>query len=475
MSTLDEAAREAAIEAQIIARFDAASITRHHDQPNVTNVRLLESEVAKVATSFATQYFGGDHGHLAAVLTEAKVRRVASDTNLDCTAPTKPPLINPSIEVGDTGTALELKHAEQRKLCADYFLHRTIVKIGVKVVTAAFGKEYTEVLDLEYIGFANQTILTTIAHLRTWYTITDSDQDDAEENFRAPWSDFPNSHISTYARRLTRLQNEAMDVNLEITDATKLRVLVKSIRASGLFTRKFLDKYEDSTTQKTWTVQLPLFVVEYAKIMRAAGRADADAEYESAAALREDRRRTDDQRPTSRGTSAAAVDNPDKGYKAAMEYAAALEEHIAKLTEGGANAAGAPVPSAFPTGGNVNEEASALTTGTAGTAGTAGPLVEALRQEMRAQTAASDLQMAKLTAAIASMTAPGNTGATVAPVVWPRGKRPTADAAKGERGKHVCKNCKRLVYHKDSKCMELPANASSRYEGWVSCFSAPIT
>ena len=94
---------------------------------------------------------------------------------------------------------------------------------------------------------------------------------------------------------------------------------------------------------------------------------------------------------------------------------------------------------------------------------------------MRAQTAASDLQLAKLTTAIASMTAPGNSGATVAPVVWPRGKRPTVDAAKGERGKHVCKNCKRLVYHKDSKCMELPVNASSRYEGWVSCFSAPIT
>ena len=168
MSTLDEAAREAAIEAQIIARFDAASITRHHDQPNVTNVRLLESEVAKVATSFATQYFGGDHGHLAAVLTDEKVRRVASNVNLNCDAPTKPPLINPSIELGDTGTALELKDAEQRKRCADYFLHRTMVKIGVKVVTAAFGKEYTEVLDLEYIGFADQTILTTIAHLDRW-------------------------------------------------------------------------------------------------------------------------------------------------------------------------------------------------------------------------------------------------------------------------------------------------------------------
>ena len=123
----------------------------------------------------------------------------------------------------------------------------------------------------------------------------------------------------------------------------------------------------------------------------------------------------------------------------------------------------------MPTGGNTNEEASALTTGTAGTAG---PLVDALRQEMRAQTAASDLQLAKLTAAITATAAPGNSGAATVPVA-PRGnRRATADVAKG---KHVCKNYKRLVYHKDGKCMELPANAASRYEGWVSCLAVPIT
>ena len=69
-----------------------------------------------------------------------------------------------------------------------------------------------------------------------------------------------------------------MDVNLEIINATKLHVLVKAARASRLFTRKFLDVYEDSTNLKTWAVQLPLFIAEYAKIMRAAGRADADTE-----------------------------------------------------------------------------------------------------------------------------------------------------------------------------------------------------
>ena len=134
-----------------------------------------------------------------------------------------------------------------------------------------------------------------IAHLRSWYTITDADQDDAEENFRAPWSDFPNTHLATYARLLTRLQNETVDVQLNISDAMKILVLVRAARSSELFSRKFLDAYADAGDQKTWDAQLLRFTAEYAKIMRAASRAGANAEYESAAALREQRRRADDQ------------------------------------------------------------------------------------------------------------------------------------------------------------------------------------
>ena len=87
-----------------------------------------------------------------------------------------------------------------------------------------------------------------------------------------------------------------------------------------------------------------------------------------------------------------------KQYVDAMEYAAALEEHINKLT------AGDSVPSALPAGTSTNEESSALTTGTTGTAG---PLIDALRKEMREQTTTATLQMAMLTAAIAAVTTSG--------------------------------------------------------------------
>ena len=65
-----------------------------------------------------------------------------------------------------------------------------------------------------------------------------------------------------------------------------------------------------------------------------------------------------------------------------MEYAAALEEHIKKLTAGDA------VPSTLPTETSTNEEASALTTGTSGTVG---PLIDTLRKEMSDQTTTATL------------------------------------------------------------------------------------
>ena len=39
---------------------------------------------------------------------------------------------------------------------------------------------------------------------------------------------------------------------------------------------------------------------------------------------------------------------------------------------------------------------------------------------------------------------------------------------KKEKGRHVCKNFKRLVYHDDNKCMDLEKNTHLCYVGWKS-------
>ena len=81
----------------------------------------------------------------------------------------------------------------------------------------------------------------------------------------------PTSHVTSYGRHLTRLQNEAVDVNLVITDAKKIRIFVRAMYASALFKRTFMYDYKSATT-KYWSTQYPIFVEEYNKIKRAEGR-----------------------------------------------------------------------------------------------------------------------------------------------------------------------------------------------------------
>ena len=45
------------------------------------------------------------------------------------------------------------------------------------------------------------------------------------------------------------------------------------------------------------------------------------------------------------------------------------------------------------------------------------------------------------------------------------------DKKKARLGLHVCANCKRKVYHKDRKCLDLEANKAKRYPGWKSFFT----
>ena len=152
---------------------------------------------------------------------------------------------------------------------------------------------------------------------------------------------------------------------------------------------------------------------------------------------------------------------------ATMEYAAALEEQIARLSVGVTT-----VPSTLPAGSHANEEASTLKTGTAGTAG---PLVDAFHLEVHAQAAASAAQLATLTTAVRAMTALGNNVVPGSPRGGSRGGPLRAAGDTAPSPKHDCKKYKRLVYHKDERCMELPANAALRHEGWVGCMAVPIT
>ena len=84
-------------------------------------------------------------------------------------------------------------------------------------------------------------------------------QSTAEDHFCAPLSYTPTTHVTSYGRQFTRLQNKDVDVKLIITDAEKLRIFVKVIYASTLIKHTFMDNYESSRAKYCIT-QYPIFV-----------------------------------------------------------------------------------------------------------------------------------------------------------------------------------------------------------------------
>ena len=119
------------------------------------------------------------------------------------------------------------------------------------------------------------------------------------------------------------------------------------------------------------------------------------------------------------------------------------------------------------------DDQSILTSGTelaaAATTATTSPSAELLEMRALAKSLAdaNATQQRQLTSALAQLKLRDASSATK-PDGGGGGDR--SRARRGTpRAKHICKNCKREVWHLDAKCMELEENAHLRYEGWVSC------
>ena len=79
-------------------RVEAVSIDAIIRQPTLHSVRHLVEQLAKFASHFETTKWGWKHRFLLLVLSEAKMRPAARNSNLDCKRLKKPELLNPRIK-----------------------------------------------------------------------------------------------------------------------------------------------------------------------------------------------------------------------------------------------------------------------------------------------------------------------------------------------------------------------------------------
>ena len=87
----------AAIADMVRAKFSNKHFNKTIGQTTLKIIQVLITQLAEVASSFPTNQWKGNHGCLALVLNEDKMRLLMGDKNLACRPIPKPYIIHPLI------------------------------------------------------------------------------------------------------------------------------------------------------------------------------------------------------------------------------------------------------------------------------------------------------------------------------------------------------------------------------------------
>ena len=146
----------------------------------------LVKAIAQVATSLKTRMWGGLHGCPALVVEESKIRLDANDTTLDCNNMEKPPFTHPGITPLTTATEDKQLTNDHKVTWDKYHLQEAVIFHGRSAIVVAVIPQYIEEKEVDYLGYIMESILSLIAHLRTWPVITNGRKDGNEGSFCCP-------------------------------------------------------------------------------------------------------------------------------------------------------------------------------------------------------------------------------------------------------------------------------------------------
>ena len=94
------------------------------------------------------------------------------------------------------------------------------------MIVASSGGQYLAELEMDYVGFAEETTLTMLAHLGTQPLVLNEGKRVLHQDFFHPWSDAPNMTLQEFARELDKRQRKAKKQNVVIDDDDKVVHLV---------------------------------------------------------------------------------------------------------------------------------------------------------------------------------------------------------------------------------------------------------
>ena len=233
----------AAVDKMVKARFDTKNFTHIVGAPEHGPINILEDEIAKVAATFKTTRYGGRNRCLALIVNQDEMRRITKDGTIDCTRAPNPPLLIPRLTDTTTATDGNTFAAEHRQVWFEYYLDQAVNLYGVAAIVASTDTQYLSELEMDYVGFAEETTQMMLAHLRTSPVVLNEEKRVIRRNFFRPWSDSPNMNLQELARELDKRQRKAKKQNVTIDDDDKVVHLVGCAQDSGLFEAEWVEKW----------------------------------------------------------------------------------------------------------------------------------------------------------------------------------------------------------------------------------------
>ena len=160
------------------------SLNRIHGQPTTETMNTMDNQMAKICAAVPSTAWGGKHGNLALTLDRNNYQGATRDFNATVNQLDSPAAV--SAGLGLNATEKETQIARETFDVDDiaYKNQEAVNKCGVEMIVVHMDAKYTAMLDEEYFVIMNQTIKTTLAHVRTkWTKLSTTELAEAKKKF----------------------------------------------------------------------------------------------------------------------------------------------------------------------------------------------------------------------------------------------------------------------------------------------------
>ena len=159
-------ANEAAVYKAVWALVTPLPLNKVVGQPTASTVNHLQQQIAKIMAAIKTTSWGGWHGHIALVLTDAEYQSITGNPNIAIDCLPTPLIITASLTNTTTLTNRALIMGLHNLRCQEFWKQEDIDALIIdKIVCKAIDPMYIEELEDDYVGYSGQTIKTIVQHL----------------------------------------------------------------------------------------------------------------------------------------------------------------------------------------------------------------------------------------------------------------------------------------------------------------------